>query len=143
MGFRQNQRNLVDGSPAGIFAMKEISRQFQTDTSASAILGPVWQPLAPDSTMGWKENVYLLREGDPFSPGKYMISIKLIDDSKGSLLFAQLRNIDQNYYTTACWNEFAGIIVEGRTAPFFRNPDTKREKPLLYRDINQSQGISF
>ena len=119
MGFRQNQRNLVDGSPAGIFAMKEISRQFQTDTSASAILGPVWQPLAPDSTMGWKENVYLLREGDPFSPGKYMISIKLIDDSKGSLLFAQLRNIDQNYYTTACWNEFAGIIVEGRTAPFF------------------------
>ena len=119
MGFRQNQRNLVDGSPAGIFAMKEISRQFQTDTSASAILGPVWQPLAPDSTMGWKENVYLLREGDPFSPGKYMISIKLIDDSKGSLLFAQLRNINQNYYTTACWNEFAGIIVEGRTAPFF------------------------
>ena len=119
MGFRQNQRNLVDGSPAGIFAMKEISRQYQTDTSASAILGPVWQPLAPDSTMGWKENVYLLREGDPFSPGKYMISIKLIDDSKGSLLFAQLRNIDQNYYTTACWNEFAGIIVEGRTAPFF------------------------
>lgn len=119
MVFRQNQRNLVDGSPAGIFAMKEISRQFQTDTSASAILGPVWQPLAPDSTMGWKENVYLLREGDPFSPGKYMISIKLIDDSKGSLLFAQLRNIDQNYYTTACWNEFAGIIVEGRTAPFF------------------------
>lgn len=119
MGFRQNQRNLVDDSPAGIFAMKEISRQFQTDTSASAILGPVWQPLAPDSTMGWKENVYLLREGDPFSPGKYMISIKLIDDSKGSLLFAQLRNIDQNYYTTACWNEFAGIIVEGRTAPFF------------------------
>ena len=119
MGFRQNQRNLVDGSPAGIFAMKEISRQFQTDTSAGAILGPVWQPLAPDSTMGWKENVYLLREGDPFSPGKYMISIKLIDDSKGSLLFAQLRNIDQNYYTTACWNEFAGIIVEGRTAPFF------------------------
>ena len=119
MGFRQNQRNLVDGSPAGIYAMKEISRQFQTDTSASAILGPVWQPLAPDSTMGWKENVYLLREGDPFSPGKYMISIKLIDDSKGSLLFAQLRNIDQNYYTTACWNEFAGIIVEGRTAPFF------------------------
>lgn len=119
MGFRQNQRNLVDGSLAGIFAMKEISRQFQTDTSASAILGPVWQPLAPDSTMGWKENVYLLREGDPFSPGKYMISIKLIDDSKGSLLFAQLRNIDQNYYTTACWNEFAGIIVEGRTAPFF------------------------
>ena len=119
MGFRQNQRNLVDGSPAGIFAMQEISRQFQTDTSASAILGPVWQPLAPDSTMGWKENVYLLREGDPFSPGKYMISIKLIDDSKGSLLFAQLRNIDQNYYTTACWNEFAGIIVEGRTAPFF------------------------
>lgn len=119
MGFRQNQRNLVDGSPAGIFSMKEISRQFQTDTSASAILGPVWQPLAPDSTMGWKENVYLLREGDPFSPGKYMISIKLIDDSKGSLLFAQLRNIDQNYYTTACWNEFAGIIVEGRTAPFF------------------------
>lgn len=119
MGFRQNQRNLVDGSPAGIFAMKEISRQFQTDTSVSAILGPVWQPLAPDSTMGWKENVYLLREGDPFSPGKYMISIKLIDDSKGSLLFAQLRNIDQNYYTTACWNEFAGIIVEGRTAPFF------------------------
>lgn len=119
MGFRQNQRNLVDGSPAGIFAMKEISRQFQTDTSASAILGPVWQPLAPDSTMGWKENVYLLREGDPFSPGKYMISIKLIDDSKGSLLFTQLRNIDQNYYTTACWNEFAGIIVEGRTAPFF------------------------
>ena len=119
MGFRQNQRNLVDGSPAGIFAMKEINRQFQTDTSASAILGPVWQPLAPDSTMGWKENVYLLREGDPFSPGKYMISIKLIDDSKGSLLFAQLRNIDQNYYTTACWNEFAGIIVEGRTAPFF------------------------
>lgn len=119
MGFRQNQRNLVDGSPAGIFAMKEISRQFQTDTSASAILGPVWQPLAPDSTMGWKENVYLLREGDPFSPGKYMISIKLIDDSKGSLLFAQLRNIDRNYYTTACWNEFAGIIVEGRTAPFF------------------------
>lgn len=119
MGFRQNQRNLVDGSPAGIFAMKEISRQFQTDTSASAILGPVWQPLAPDSTMGWKENVYLLREGDPFSPGKYMISIKLIDDSKGSLLFAQLRNIDQNYYTAACWNEFAGIIVEGRTAPFF------------------------
>ena len=119
MGFRQNQRNLVDGSPAGIFAMKEISRRFQTDTSASAILGPVWQPLAPDSTMGWKENVYLLREGDPFSPGKYMISIKLIDDSKGSLLFAQLRNIDQNYYTTACWNEFAGIIVEGRTAPFF------------------------
>ena len=119
MGFRQNQRNLVDGSPAGIFAMKEISRQFQTDTSASAILGPVWQPLAPDSTMGWTENVYLLREGDPFSPGKYMISIKLIDDSKGSLLFAQLRNIDQNYYTTACWNEFAGIIVEGRTAPFF------------------------
>ena len=119
MGFRQNQRNLVDGSPAGIFAMKEISRQFQTDTSASAILGPVWQPLAPDSTMGWKENVYLLREGDPFSPGKYMISIKLIDDSKGSLLFAQLRNINHNYYTTACWNEFAGIIVEGRTAPFF------------------------
>ena len=119
MGFRQNQRNLVDGSPAGIFAMKEISRQFQTDTSARAILGPVWQPLAPDSTMGWKENVYLLREGDPFSPGKYMISIKLIDDSKGSLLFAQLRNINQNYYTTACWNEFAGIIVEGRTAPFF------------------------
>ena len=119
MGFRQNQRNLVDGSPAGIFAMKEISRQFQTDTSASAILGPVWQPLAPDSTMGLKENVYLLREGDPFSPGKYMISIKLIDDSKGSLLFAQLRNINQNYYTTACWNEFAGIIVEGRTAPFF------------------------
>ena len=119
MGFRQNQRNLVDGSPAGIFALKEISRQFQTDTSASAILGPVWQPLAPDSTMGWKENVYLLREGDPFSPGKYMISIKLIDDSKGSLLFAQLRNINQNYYTTACWNEFAGIIVEGRTAPFF------------------------
>lgn len=119
MGFRQNQRNLVDGSPAGIFAMKEISRQFQTDTSASAILGPVWQPLAPDSTMGWKENVYLLPSGDPFSPGKYMISIKLIDDSKGSLLFAQLRNIDQNYYTTACWNEFAGIIVEGRTAPFF------------------------
>ena len=119
MGFRQNQRNLVDGSPAGIFAMKEISRQFQTDTSASAILGPVLQPLAPDSTMGWKENVYLLREGDPFSPGKYMISIKLIDDSKGSLLFAQLRNINQNYYTTACWNEFAGIIVEGRTAPFF------------------------
>ena len=119
MGFRQNQRNLVDGSPAGIFAMKEISRQFQTDTSASAILGPVWQPLAPDSTMGWKENVYLLREGDPFSPGKYMISIKLIDDSKGSLIFAQLRNINQNYYTTACWNEFAGIIVEGRTAPFF------------------------
>ena len=119
MGFRQNQRNLVDGSPAGIFAMKEISRQFQTDTSASAILGPVWQPLAPDSTMGWKENVYLLREGDPFSPGKYMISIKLIDDSKGSLLFAQLRNMHHNYYTTACWNEFAGIIVEGRTAPFF------------------------
>ena len=119
MGFRQNLRNLVDGSPAGIFAMKEISRQFQTDTSASAILGPVWQPLAPDSTMGWKENVYLLREGDSFSPGKYMISIKLIDDSKGSLLFAQLRNINQNYYTTACWNEFAGIIVEGRTAPFF------------------------
>ena len=119
MGFRQNQRNLVDGSPAGIFAMKEISRQFQTDTSASAILGPVCQPLAPESTMGWKENVYLLREGDPFSPGKYMISIKLIDDSKGSLLFAQLRNINQNYYTTACWNEFAGIIVEGRTAPFF------------------------
>ena len=136
MGFRQNQRNLVDGSPAGIFAMKEISRQFQTDTSASAILGPVWQPLAPDSTMGWKENVYLLREGDPFSPGKYMISIKLIDDSKGSLLFAQLRNIDQNYYTTACWNEFAGIIVEGRTGKGYIGGYFTPSRKQTYRAMN-------
>ena len=119
MGFRQNQRNLIDGSPAGICAIKEISQQFHADTSAIAILGPVWQPLSPDSAMGWKEEVFLLREGDLFGPGKYMISIKLIDDDKGFLLFSQLRNINRNYYTTTCWNEFVGIIVEGMTSPFF------------------------
>lgn len=119
MGFRQNQRNVIDGSPIGLLAIKEISDQFQSDTSASAILGPVWQPLPPDSVMGWKEEIFLLRKGDPFGPGKYMISIKLLDENDGTMLFSQTRYINKNYFTTACWNKFTNIIVEGRIVPFF------------------------